>query len=89
VGNLQRLAIELGWYFDEQSYVISRFPVLVAPNADGKYVLVEVERKLRLPEILPYLQSLKPLIAPGDYVLRLVKDDGDEVLAESSVFTVH
>ncbi len=25
---------------------------------------------------------------PGDYVLRLLKDDGDEVMAESSVFTV-
>jgi hypothetical protein len=27
-------------------------------------------------------------VAPGNYVLRLLKDDGDEVLAESSVFTV-
>ncbi len=42
VGNLQRLATELGWYFDEQTYVISRFPVLRAPDADGKYVFVEI-----------------------------------------------
>lgn len=97
VGNLQRLATELGWYFDEQTYVISRFPVLAAPNADGRYAFVEiqpgkfvavanvhlpsdpdgmamvrdgasdsevieVERKVRLTKIFPYLQSLKPLI---------------------------
>jgi endonuclease/exonuclease/phosphatase family metal-dependent hydrolase len=97
VGNLQRLATELGWYFDEQSYVISRFPVLAAPGAGGKYVFVEVEagkyvaianihlpsdpdgiamvrdgasasevialeRKVRLPKIVPFLQVLKPLI---------------------------
>jgi endonuclease/exonuclease/phosphatase family metal-dependent hydrolase len=97
VGNLQRLAAELGWYFDEQSYVISRFPVLAAPGAGGKYVFVEVEagkfvaianihlpsdpdgmamvrdgasasdvialeRKVRLPKIVPFLQALEPLI---------------------------
>lgn len=97
VGNLQRLAAELGWYSDEQSYVISRFPVLAAPGANGMYVFVEVEagkyvaianihlpsdpdgiamvsdgasasevialeRKVRLPKIVPYLQVLEPLI---------------------------
>lgn len=97
VGNLQRLAAELDWHFDEQSYVISRFPVLAAPDADSKYVFVEikpgkmvvvanvhlpsdpdgmamvrdgasaaevlaVERDTRLPKVVPYLQSLKPLI---------------------------
>ncbi len=42
-GNLQRLADELGWYFDLQSYVISRFPIIAPPGSDGRYVFVEVE----------------------------------------------
>jgi Tol biopolymer transport system component/endonuclease/exonuclease/phosphatase family metal-dependent hydrolase len=41
-GNLEELATELGWHFDERSYVISRFPLIDIPAANGKYVLVEV-----------------------------------------------
>ena len=41
-GNLVRLAGEFGWYFDRRNYVISRFPVLDPPGADGRYVFVEV-----------------------------------------------
>lgn len=41
-GNLEELASELGWYFDERNYVISRFPVLDPPEADGRYAYVEV-----------------------------------------------
>jgi endonuclease/exonuclease/phosphatase family metal-dependent hydrolase len=41
-GNLQRLAIELGWHYNLRNYAISRFPLVEPPNADGHYVLVEV-----------------------------------------------
>ncbi len=41
-GNLQRLAIDLGWYHDQRNYVISKFPLLDPPGADGKYVFAEV-----------------------------------------------
>ncbi|MDX1499101.1 MAG: endonuclease/exonuclease/phosphatase family protein [Woeseiaceae bacterium] len=40
-GNLERLAGELGWHFDLRNYVVSRFPLLEPPGADGRYVLVE------------------------------------------------
>lgn len=40
-GNLRRLAGELGWFYDERNYVISRFPLIDPPGADGFYVLVE------------------------------------------------
>ena len=97
VGNLLRLADELGWYHDESTYVISKFPLLSAPRADGRYLFIEIERgkvvamanvhlpsdpdgmalvrdgasadevlaierATRLPTIVPYLDSLKPLI---------------------------
>ena len=41
-GNLQRLAGELGWNYDRRNYVISGFPLIDPPGADGKYVLAEV-----------------------------------------------
>ncbi len=40
-GNLERLAGQLGWHFDLRNYVLSRFPLLEPPGADGRYVLVE------------------------------------------------
>jgi len=42
-GNLQRLAKELGWHYNLRNYAVSRFPLIEAPGADGRYVLVEVE----------------------------------------------
>lgn len=42
-GNLERLARELGWHYDLRNYVISRYPLIDPPFADGKYVYVEVE----------------------------------------------
>ena len=41
-GNLEELAGRLGWNFDERNYVISRFPLIDPPGANGKYVLVEL-----------------------------------------------
>jgi endonuclease/exonuclease/phosphatase family metal-dependent hydrolase len=41
-GNLQRLAAELGWHYNLRNYVVSRFPLVEPPGADGRYVLVEV-----------------------------------------------
>jgi exonuclease III len=40
-GNLARLAGELGWRYDRRNYVISRYPVIEPPGADGRYVWVE------------------------------------------------
>jgi endonuclease/exonuclease/phosphatase family metal-dependent hydrolase len=42
-GNLQRLAGELDWHFDLRNYVISKFPLIEPPGANGRYVFVEVE----------------------------------------------
>ena len=41
-GNLERLASELGWNYDQRNYVISGFPLIDPPGANGKYVLAEV-----------------------------------------------
>lgn len=41
-GNLARLAGELGWHYNLQNYVISKFPLLDPPGADRRFVLVEV-----------------------------------------------
>ena len=71
------------WPTDHRG-VLSQFSVTPAPlpplvtNAvpDGKITLNASTVEFGWP------------VAPGNYVLRLLKDDGDEVLAESSVFTV-
>lgn len=42
-GNLQRLAGELDWHFDLRNYVISKYPLIDPPGANGRYVFVEVE----------------------------------------------
>lgn len=41
-GNLERLAVELGWHHNARNHVISRHRLIDPPGADGKYVLVEV-----------------------------------------------
>ncbi len=41
--NTRALAEELGWYFDERTHVISRFPIVDPGGAEGAYVLVEPE----------------------------------------------
>ncbi len=41
-GNLERLATALDWNYDQRNYVISRFPLIDPPGANGKYVFVEV-----------------------------------------------
>jgi len=41
-GNLERLATALDWNFDARNYVISRFPLIDPPGANGKFVYVEV-----------------------------------------------
>jgi endonuclease/exonuclease/phosphatase family metal-dependent hydrolase len=40
--NTRRLAEALGWNFDERNHVISRFPLIDPPGADGVYTFVEV-----------------------------------------------
>ncbi len=99
-GNLKRLAADLDWIYNLRNYVISRFPLIEPPGADGRYVYVEVEpgrivaianvhlpsdpygpdtvrdgatleevleleRAVRLPKILPYLETLTPLVEQG------------------------
>lgn len=41
-GNLERLARDLGWYFDRRNHVISKYPLVDAPGADGRFLFVEV-----------------------------------------------
>jgi len=41
-GNLERLAAELGWYYNLRNYVISKYPLIEPQEADGRYVFVEV-----------------------------------------------
>ena len=99
-GNLQRIAADLGWHYNLRNYVVSRYPILDPPGADGRYVYVEIrpgrvvamanvhlpsdpygpdwirdgreiadvlnlERRLRLPKIEPYLRVLPGLAANG------------------------
>ncbi len=99
-GNLQRLAADLGWHYNLRNYALSRHRIIDPPEADGKYVLVEVrpgrvvalanvhlpsdpygpewirdqrtpeevlelERRVRLPKIEPYLGVLRALHESG------------------------
>lgn len=41
--NVARLARMLGWYASPAAHVISRFPIIEPPRADGLYVFVAVE----------------------------------------------
>ncbi len=40
--NTRRLAEALGWYHNERNHLISRFPLIDPPGADGVYAFVEV-----------------------------------------------
>ena len=43
-GNTGRLAKEVGWeYYDPRQHIISRFPLLEAPDSEGLYLLIEVK----------------------------------------------
>lgn len=41
-GNLELLARGLGWYFDRRNHVISKYPLVDPPGADGRFLFVEV-----------------------------------------------
>ena len=41
-GNLERLAIDLGWHFDRRNHVISKYPLIDPPGGDGRFLYVEV-----------------------------------------------
>jgi Endonuclease/Exonuclease/phosphatase family len=41
-GNLERLARDLGWYFNRRNHVISKYPLVDPPGADGRFLFVEV-----------------------------------------------
>jgi endonuclease/exonuclease/phosphatase family metal-dependent hydrolase len=41
--NTRRIAEMLGWNYDERNHLISRFPLIDPPGADGVYAFVEVE----------------------------------------------
>jgi len=41
-GQMRRIATDLGWHYNERNYLVSRFPVIDPPGANGKYALVEV-----------------------------------------------
>lgn len=41
-GNLPRLAAALGWHYNERLNVISRFPLIDPPGADGYYIFAQI-----------------------------------------------
>ena len=41
-GNLPGLADALGWHYELRNYVISKYPLIEPPGADGKYLYVEI-----------------------------------------------
>ncbi|MGH3033282.1 MAG: endonuclease/exonuclease/phosphatase family protein [Gaiellaceae bacterium] len=41
VMNTRTVAEKLGWHFDERNHVISRYPLVDPPGANGQYVFVE------------------------------------------------
>jgi exonuclease III len=47
-GNLERLAVELGWHHNARNHVISRHRLIDPSGADGKYVLAEVRPGLAI-----------------------------------------
>jgi endonuclease/exonuclease/phosphatase family metal-dependent hydrolase len=40
--NTRHIAEALGWYYNERSHLVSRFPLIDPPGADGLYAFVEV-----------------------------------------------
>ena len=40
--NTERIAADLGWHGSNHAHVMSRFPIIDPPGADGRYVFVEV-----------------------------------------------
>jgi endonuclease/exonuclease/phosphatase family metal-dependent hydrolase len=68
-GNLARLAAELDWHYDLQNYAISKYPILVPPNADRRFVYVEV----RPGKVV----ALANVHLPSDpYGVELIRDGG-------------
>lgn len=41
-GNTRRLAAALGWYANERTQIISRFPLIDPPNSEGVYLFVQL-----------------------------------------------
>lgn len=41
-GNLERLARDLGWYFNRRNHIVSRYPLIDPPGGDGRFLFVEV-----------------------------------------------
>lgn len=41
-GNLERLARDLGWYFNRRNHVVSKYPLVDPPGGDGRFLFVEV-----------------------------------------------
>lgn len=75
-GNLERLAVELGWHHNARNHVISRHRLIDPSGADGKYVLVEVRPGLAVAVANVHLPS-------DPYSEDLIRDGRslDEVIA--------
>lgn len=41
-GNLERLAQDLGWYYNRRNYVVSRFPLIDPSAGQGRFLFAEV-----------------------------------------------
>lgn len=74
--NTERIAADLGWYGSNHAHVLSRFPIIDPPGADGRYVYVEV----RPGRVVAIANTHLPSDPYGPY---LVRDGGslDDVLA--------
>lgn len=41
-GNLERLARDLGWYFNRRNHIVSKYPLVDPPGGDGRFLFVEI-----------------------------------------------
>ncbi|WP_433381180.1 endonuclease/exonuclease/phosphatase family protein [Actinoplanes sp. CA-142083] len=73
--NTERIAADLGWHGSNHAHVMSRFPIVDPPGADGRYVFVEVTPG----KVVAVANTHLPSDPYGPY---LVRDGGtkDEVL---------
>ncbi|MDX1991198.1 MAG: endonuclease/exonuclease/phosphatase family protein [bacterium] len=65
-GNTRLLAERLGWHYSERTHVVSRFPLIELPDADGAYVLAQI----RPGEVVAVMNVHLPSDPYGPYAVR-------------------
>lgn len=80
-GNLERLARELGWYFNRRNHVISKYPLVDPPGGDGRFLFAEVT-----PDHVVAIANVHlPSDPYGPYWLREGRDPADVLALEREV----